>query len=73
MIGGRGDKPASKATVLFGGAMMTGIGALLSLAVLFGERAPGAPAWALAVAPIIALGGLACGLYLLVTGIRMRR
>jgi hypothetical protein len=71
MFGGRSNRPASKATVLFAGAWIAGISGLLSVAVLFGERAPDAPLWAIAVAPIITLGGLACGIYILITGIRM--
>ena len=71
MFGRRRNRPASKATVLVAGAMMTSIGALLSFAVLFGERAPDAPLWAIVVAHVLSLGGLAYGLYILLTGIRM--
>jgi len=71
MFGGRSNRPASKTTVLIAGAAIASIGALLSLALLFGERTPDAPSWAIVVAPIITLGGLACGLYILITGMRM--
>ncbi len=72
MFGGRRrKKPASKATVIVAGAAMTSIGTLLSLAVLFSERAPDAPLWAIIVAHMLALGGLACGIYILITGLRM--
>ncbi|GAM96636.1 hypothetical protein U91I_00256 [alpha proteobacterium U9-1i] len=40
--------------------------------MLFGEPAPGAPLWAILVGFVLAFGGLACGLYLLVAGLRMR-
>jgi hypothetical protein len=71
MFGGRSNRPASKATVLIAGAGTASIGALLSIAVLLGERAPDAPLWAIVVAPIITLGGLACGVYIFITGMRM--
>jgi hypothetical protein len=71
MVGGRGDKPASKATVLIAGAAMSVVGGLLSAAVLLADRVPDAPLWAIVAASIVTLGGLACGVYLLMTGIRM--
>lgn len=71
VFGGRRNKPASKAAVLSAGAAMASIGGLLSAALLFGEHVPDAPIWALVVAPIITLGGLASGVYLLITGMRM--
>jgi len=72
MPGGRRRLPASKATVVVFGLALTCLGALLSAAVLIGERAPEAPVWALVLAPVITLGGLACGLYILINGLRMR-
>jgi hypothetical protein len=71
VFGGRRNKAASKATVLIAGACMAIIGGLLSVAVLISERVPDAPTWAIVVAPIITLGGLACGVYLIVAGMRM--
>lgn len=73
MPGGRRRLPASKATVLTAGWGLTGLGALMSVALLFAEPVPGAPLWALALAPVIVVGGLACGIYILSRGLRMRR
>lgn len=71
--GRRRNRPASKATVLLAGVAMTGISGLMSVAMLFGERAPDAPVWAIIVAHMIAFGGLVCGVYILIDGLRMPR
>jgi hypothetical protein len=71
VFGGRPNKRASKLTVLIGGVFITAISALLSLGMLFGERAPDAPFIAILVAILLALGGLAAGIFLLITGLRM--
>lgn len=71
MFGHRSNRPAPKPAILIGGALMTDIGGPLSVAVLFAERSPKAPLWAIVVAHVMALGGLACGIYLLIAGLRM--
>jgi hypothetical protein len=71
VFGGRQNRPASKLAVLIAGAFMTALGALFCLAMLFGERAPDVPAIAILVAILLALGGLAAGIFLLITGLRM--
>lgn len=71
MIGRRSNKPASKPTVLISGALMTAGGVFFLMAMIFGERAPGAPLWAIVVAYGNALGVCLVGVHLLRHGLRM--
>jgi Kef-type K+ transport system membrane component KefB len=63
--------PASKPLVILVGVFFICIGALLTLAVLFAERAPGVPVWAVVLASLIPFAGSCAGIYLLRAGLRM--